>query len=58
MILDLIGSYAKLSGYSFEKQQDDNFIDKLIRKFTAIIMVLFASIVSVYQLVGQPIQCW
>lgn len=58
MILDLINSYVKLSGYNFEKQQDDSFVDKLIRKFTAIIMILFASIVSVNALVGSPIQCW
>ena len=58
MILDLIGSYSKLSKYNFQKRNDDDFFDKLSRKYAAIFMVICAIILSVYTLVGSPIQCW
>ena len=58
MILDLIANYAKLSQYQFEKNDDDGFVEKLYRKFSAIIMIVLATCLSVYQLVGKPIVCW
>jgi hypothetical protein len=58
MLLDLIGSYTKLSDYSFEKTDDDDFFDKLFRRFSAIMMFIFASLLSIAQLVGNPINCW
>jgi hypothetical protein len=58
MILDLIKSYATISKYQFEKYDDDGFVEKLSRKFSAIMMIVFATCLSVFQLVGKPIKCW
>ena len=58
MILKSIESYAKLAQTRLAKYDDDDVVEKLIRKFSAIMMVIFASIFGITQLVGNPIQCW
>lgn len=58
MILQTIKSYALLAETRLEKYDDDDFVEKLIRKFSAIMMLIFASIFGVTQLVGNTIQCW
>ena len=58
MILDLITSYSTLSKKDFSKQKDDDSFDKLSRKYSATMMVIFASLLSIAQLVGEPIKCW
>lgn len=58
MFLDLISSYKKLAGYDFEKLNSDDFTDKLSRKFSAIMMIVFSGILGIYQLVGKPLECW
>lgn len=58
MFLDLLSSYKKLAGYDFEKLNSDDFVDKLSRKFSAIMMIVFSGILGIYQLVGKPLECW
>lgn len=58
MFLDIISSYKKLANYDFEKLNSDDFVDKLSRKFSAIMMVVFSGLLTVYQLVGKPLECW
>ena len=58
MSLILFELYSKLSGFSFVKHDDDDSIDRMSRKFSAIMMVIFAVLLSTYQLVGEPIKCW
>jgi len=58
MILDVLASYTKLSSYEFEKLNTDDFFDKLSRRFSAIMMILFTTILGVIQLVGKPLECW
>jgi hypothetical protein len=57
-IIDIIKEYGKLSKYEVEKNYDDGFVEKLSRKFSAIMMVLFTMCLGVFQLVGKPISCW
>lgn len=58
MLLDLIANYNKLAGYDFEKLNSDDFVDKLSRKFSAIVMIVFSTILGINQLVGKPLECW
>lgn len=37
---------------------DDDYIDRLSRQYTVVLMVLFAFLVSTKQFVGSPINCW
>lgn len=58
MIIHFIDTYTRLSRYNFEKYDDDGKVEKLIRKFSAIMMIVFASLLGIAQLVGRPIECW
>lgn len=58
MLLDLLSSYQKLASYDFEKLNSDDFVDKLSRKFSAIMMICFTTILGVANLVGKPLECW
>ncbi len=57
-LLEIFATYTKLSSYKFESEDDDHFVDKIFRKFSSIMMVIFSVMLGVYQLVGKPIQCW
>lgn len=57
-LLEILATYTKLSNYKFELEDDDHFIDKIFRKFSAIMMVIFTVLLGIYQLVGSPIKCW
>ena len=58
MILELLKNYDTLNSFKIEFYNDDGLIEKLIRKFSAIMMILFSSIFAISQLVGQKINCW
>lgn len=58
MLLDLLANYKKLSAYDFEKLKSDDFVDKLSRKFSAIMMIVFSALLGTFQLVGKPYECW
>ena len=37
---------------------DDDFVDRLSRRYTPILFILFTILVSLHQYVGEPISCW
>jgi innexin len=58
MVFQLISAFLNLKDYKFFKNNDDDFVDKLSRTFSAIMMLIFASMLTLYGFVGQPIDCW
>ncbi len=58
MEANFINRYINLSNLKFMKRNDDDFVDKMSRKFSAIMMIIFSVIVTLYQFVGKPIKCW
>lgn len=57
-LTDFIASYIKLKSYPFEAEDDDSKVDKLSRKFSAIVVFLFSILLGVVNVVGKPINCW
>ena len=57
-ILNLIASYTRISKFRFAQNDDDDKVDKLSRKFSALLMIICAILLGTYQLVGSPIECW
>ncbi|ELT87274.1 hypothetical protein CAPTEDRAFT_93312 [Capitella teleta] len=37
---------------------DDDFVDRMSRRYTTTLMILFAAVVTMQQYVGRPIHCW
>lgn len=58
MATKLLTLYSQFANKSFEKHDDDDLVDKISRKFSTIMMFIFVIIVTTYELVGNPIQCW
>jgi hypothetical protein len=58
MSLKLLTLYNEFSAKNFEKNDDDDLFDKFSRKFSTIMMLIFAFVLSTAQLVGEPIKCW
>lgn len=58
MSLRLLTLYNEFSSKNFEKNDDDDLFDKFSRKFSTIMMLVFAFVLSTAQLVGEPIKCW
>jgi hypothetical protein len=58
MVLRLLTLYTEFSAKNFEKHDDDDIFDKFSRKFSTIMMLVFAFVLSTAQLVGEPIKCW
>jgi hypothetical protein len=57
-VIDLLKKYSELSKLEFEKYNDDGWAEKLSRKFSFIMMVIFTMCLAIFQLVGRPITCW
>jgi hypothetical protein len=57
-LTDFVGAYIKYKSYPFEAEDDDSKVDKLSRKFTAIVVFLFSILLGVVNVVGNPIDCW
>lgn len=47
-----------LSIREFKIRVDDDYVDRLSRQYTVILMITFSFIVSTKQFVGNPIACW
>ncbi|RNA11649.1 innexin unc-9-like isoform X6 [Brachionus plicatilis] len=58
MILELISCYETLTSFRIEVYNDDGRVEKLIRRFSATMMIVFSSIFFIVQLVGSRIKCW
>ena len=55
IILDHIGFSIK---WTTGSRYDDDFSDRLAYRFTSILLVCFAFLVSAKEFVGDPINCW
>ena len=51
LVYDLVNVPVSLHG-------DDDFGDKISSRYSVILLVIFCSIVSTKQYVGNPIDCW
>lgn len=49
---------ALLSFKEVKIRTDDDFADRLSRRYTTILLVFFTCVISTQQLVGKPISCW
>lgn len=58
MILEIINNYASLKSFRIQAYNDDGPFEKLVRKFSAIMMIVLSSVFLIAQLVGKKIQCW
>lgn len=52
----IVGAFDRFSGMKGKK--DDDFIDRLSCRYTMMLLLLFAAIVTFYQFGGSPIICW
>jgi len=48
----------KLPWVRTSEERDDDFVDRLHHQATAMILIIFAIVVSSKQFVGEPIDCW
>lgn len=58
MILTFIAKFIEIWKAKYELRDDDFFVDKIIRKFTVAIMIVFTAMIGVSKLVGDPLKCW
>jgi hypothetical protein len=52
----LFKSFHSLHELKF--RPDDDYVDRLSRQYTSLILICFAFLVSTRQFVGKPISCW
>ena len=51
-------SKSLLSVKEVKFRADDDYMDRLSRFYTVVILICFAGLVSTRQFVGHPISCW
>ena len=58
MILVLFEIFLKLCTVNFEKRNDDDYYDRLSRKYSAILLIIFSTIATTNQIVEESVSCW
>ena len=58
MILSLFQTFLRLSSVSFQNRCDDDVLDRLSRKYSAILLIIFSTVATTNQLVGKSVSCW
>lgn len=56
MVTGFLDAITKVRQFRF--QNDDDFIDRLSRRYSVVLLMLFTVVVSTKQYVGDPISCW
>uniref|UniRef100_A0A1I8I9V4 Innexin n=1 Tax=Macrostomum lignano TaxID=282301 RepID=A0A1I8I9V4_9PLAT len=54
----LFETFRGFNSLAGDSKLDDDFVDRLNRYWTSLIMVMFAIILSAKQIVGEPLKCW
>lgn len=53
---DIIETFNKYTGY--KGRRDDDWFDRLSNRYTVIVILVFAGLITLYQLGDNPITCW
>lgn len=56
MVAGFLDAITKVRQFRFHN--DDDFIDRLSRRYSVVLLMLFTVVVSTKQYVGDPISCW
>ncbi len=55
MVLSLFQTFLRLSTVNFQKRNDDDGYDRLSRKYSSILLIVFSTIATTNQLVGDSV---
>lgn len=58
MAMFLFDAAAKVGQHSHDGSYDDDFYDRISRRYSVVLLIIFAVLVSTKQYVGEPIACF